>query len=66
MLRGEFLGFHHHIMQPSTARKMLKIAHFQHIGQAAGFIGYTSIFLSILSKSEHLAANTILLQYLGV
>jgi hypothetical protein len=24
-------------MQPSTAGKMLKIAHFQHIGQAAGF-----------------------------
>jgi hypothetical protein len=31
-------------MQRSTAGKMLNIAHFQHIGQAAGFIGVGSGF----------------------
>jgi hypothetical protein len=42
------------MMQRSAAGKMLNIAHFQHISQAAGFIGAASGFLTILSKSEHL------------
>jgi hypothetical protein len=42
-------------MQRSTAGKMLNIAHFQHIGQAAGFVGVGSGFLTVnYEQNEHL------------
>jgi hypothetical protein len=44
LCRGEFLGFHHNMMQPSTAGKMLNTAHFSALRRAGGFIGPAGFF----------------------